>query len=93
MLVAAAVRKKRVGRNRCRVLRYPRNLSGDSRFIVDRRILEAITTSTAQNDSGLHELNFRDERYLPFEALAQSARGASSCPRHSGRSTTTPSLT
>jgi len=27
----------------------------------------AITTSSAQNDSGTFELNFRDERYLPFE--------------------------
>lgn len=26
-----------------------------------------IATSTAQNDSGVFELNFRDERYLPFE--------------------------
>lgn len=33
-----------------------------------------IATSTAQNDSGVFELNFRDERYLPFEghALEQS---------------------
>ena len=27
----------------------------------------SITTSSAQNDSGMFELNFRDERYLPFE--------------------------
>jgi hypothetical protein len=27
----------------------------------------SIATSTAQNDGGLFELNFRDERYLPFE--------------------------
>ena len=29
--------------------------------------MQSIATSTAQNDSGLFELNFRDERYLPFE--------------------------
>jgi hypothetical protein len=29
--------------------------------------LESIATSSAQNDSGMFELNFRDERYLPFE--------------------------
>lgn len=46
---------------------YPRNLAGDPRFIVDRRILDAITTSSAQNDSGLLDTGFRDERYLPFE--------------------------
>jgi len=27
----------------------------------------AIATSSAQNDSGVYELNFRDERYVPFE--------------------------
>ncbi|HVJ21273.1 MAG TPA: hypothetical protein VM686_37935, partial [Polyangiaceae bacterium] len=29
--------------------------------------VQSIATSHAQNDSGLFELNFRDERYLPFE--------------------------
>jgi hypothetical protein len=29
--------------------------------------VKSIATSTGQNDSGLFELNFRDERYLPFE--------------------------
>jgi hypothetical protein len=29
--------------------------------------VEAIATSTAQADAGLFEVNFRDERYLPFE--------------------------
>ncbi|AEE53361.1 neuraminidase-like domain-containing protein [Haliscomenobacter hydrossis] len=29
--------------------------------------IQSIATSAAQNDSGLFELNFRDERYLPFE--------------------------
>ena len=28
---------------------------------------QTIATSSAQNDSGVFELNFRDERYLPFE--------------------------
>ena len=28
---------------------------------------ESIATSSAQNDSGMFELNFRDERFLPFE--------------------------
>ena len=28
---------------------------------------EAIATSSGQNDSGMFELNFRDDRYLPFE--------------------------
>jgi hypothetical protein len=29
--------------------------------------LQSIATSTGQNDGGLFELNFRDDRYLPFE--------------------------
>ncbi|MDX2247271.1 MAG: neuraminidase-like domain-containing protein [Bacteroidia bacterium] len=29
--------------------------------------IQSIATSSAQNDGGLFELNFRDERYLPFE--------------------------
>ena len=29
--------------------------------------IDAIATSSAQNDSGMFELNFKDERYLPFE--------------------------
>lgn len=29
--------------------------------------IQSIATSHAQNDSGVFELNFRDERYLPFE--------------------------
>lgn len=35
-----------------------------SRFIIP---ITAIAASSAQNDSGMFELNFKDERYLPFE--------------------------
>jgi hypothetical protein len=39
----------------------------DPLFIVNRACTRAVATSSGQNDSGLFELNFRDERYLPFE--------------------------
>lgn len=40
----------------------------DARFIHHFRPSKStIATSHAQNDSGMFELNFRDERYLPFE--------------------------
>jgi hypothetical protein len=39
----------------------------DSRFRDFTGAIQSIVTSTAQNDNGLFELNFRDERYLPFE--------------------------
>jgi hypothetical protein len=51
---------------------YPRKLANgiptdDQRFRDAVGALQSIATSHAQNDSGLFELNFRDERYLPFE--------------------------
>lgn len=39
----------------------------DPRVVHTYATKEAIATSSGQNDSGLFELNFHDERYLPFE--------------------------
>jgi len=39
----------------------------DARIVRRFGAREAIATSSGQNDTGLFELNFRDERYLPFE--------------------------
>jgi hypothetical protein len=39
----------------------------DPRFIYQTGGNQSICTSSAQNDSGMFELNFNDERYLPFE--------------------------
>jgi hypothetical protein len=38
-----------------------------SQNVTNFASMESIATSTAQNDSGLFEVNFSDERYLPFE--------------------------
>ena len=46
----------------------------DDRFVDDRKILEAVVTSTAQNDAGLFEPGMRDERYLPFEGAGAISR-------------------
>jgi len=47
---------------------YPEDIAtGDNRFVSNRGSIQSIATSNAQNDSGVFELNFRDERYLPFE--------------------------
>ncbi|MET8150882.1 neuraminidase-like domain-containing protein [Actinoplanes sp. NPDC005259] len=40
---------------------------GDRRAVRDFGNRQAIATSSGQNDAGLFELIFRDERYLPFE--------------------------
>jgi hypothetical protein len=39
----------------------------DDRFAERKVPVKAIAASSGQNDSGLFELNFRDERFLPFE--------------------------
>lgn len=52
---------------------YPRNNDADGlpadddRFIENNVPVKVIATSHGQNDSGMFELSFRDERYLPFE--------------------------
>ena len=39
----------------------------DERFVFNPIPTTAIAVSQGQNDSGVFELNFRDERYMPFE--------------------------
>jgi hypothetical protein len=39
----------------------------DSRFINAAVPISAIAVSTAQNDTGVFELNFKDDSYMPFE--------------------------
>lgn len=46
----------------------------DDRFISYNIPITAIATSSAQNDSGMFELNFKDERYLPFEGAGLISR-------------------
>lgn len=46
---------------------YAEDIGNDSRFVYNIGAIQSIATSHAQNDSGVFELNFRDERYLPFE--------------------------
>jgi hypothetical protein len=50
--------------------KYPRKTAGgatDPRFRDAVGAIQSIATSTGQNDDGLFEMNFRDERFLPFE--------------------------
>jgi hypothetical protein len=41
---------------------------GDPRFTYNVGTMQSAATSTCQDDSGLFEVNFHDERYLPFKA-------------------------
>lgn len=48
---------------------YPQTTdAADARFRTATKIpISAIAVSTAQNDAGVFDLNFKDERYVPFE--------------------------
>ncbi|WAK02308.1 neuraminidase-like domain-containing protein [Methylobacter sp. YRD-M1] len=53
----------------------------DDRFLTSWTRMQAIATSSGQNDSGLFELNFRDERYLPFEGAGVMSQWRIELPR------------
>jgi hypothetical protein len=53
----------------------------DLRFVDNFSAVESIATSQAQNDSGMFELNFRDERYLPFEGAGAISTWRIEMPR------------
>jgi hypothetical protein len=46
---------------------WEKPVNQDPRFIYNFGSTAAIATSSAQDDSGVFSVNFRDERYLPFE--------------------------
>lgn len=47
--------------------RYAEELGADPRFAYNVGGISSVATSSAVSDSGLFELSFHDERYLPFE--------------------------
>lgn len=68
---------------------YPKSTdSDDPRFRVASTPISSIAVSTAQADSGVFEVNFHDERYMPFEGA-----GATTCPHPSDNGTTARSMT
>ena len=55
--------------------KYPEeNAPNDSRFSHNYGAIQSVATSHGQNDTGLFEVNFRDERYLPFEGTGAVSR-------------------
>jgi hypothetical protein len=53
----------------------------DNRFVDNVGAIQSIATSSGQNDSGVFELNFRDERYLPFEGAGAISRWRVEMPK------------
>ena len=46
----------------------------DERFVENNVPFKAVATSHGFNDAGLFELNFKDDRYLPFEGAGVISR-------------------
>lgn len=64
---------------------YDKQLSsaGDSRFVRTIAAGQSIATTAGQNDSGMFELIFRDERLLPFEGTGAISRWRVELPSES----------
>lgn len=52
---------------------YAEKAGDDPRFVYNIGSIQSIATSSGQSDSGMFELNFHDERYLPFEGTGAIA--------------------
>jgi peptidoglycan hydrolase-like protein with peptidoglycan-binding domain len=57
----------------------------DDRFVAGFPAEQSIAISHAQNDSGVFDLNFRDERYLPFECWGAISHWRIEMPRECNR--------
>ncbi|HWX17203.1 MAG TPA: neuraminidase-like domain-containing protein [Chthoniobacterales bacterium] len=55
--------------------------NGDDRFVNNFAAVQSIATSHGLNDGGLFEVNFRDERYLPFEGAGGISRWRLEMPK------------
>jgi hypothetical protein len=62
--------------------KYVENPVGsDTRFFYNFAATQSVATSTAQNDTGMFEVNFHDERYLPFEGAGAVSQWLISMPQ------------
>jgi peptidoglycan hydrolase-like protein with peptidoglycan-binding domain len=59
--------------------------AGDDRFFKSVVSQAAIATSHGQNDSGMFELNFNDERFLPFEGAGAVSEWRLELPRENNQ--------
>ena len=54
----------------------------DSRFLDDYACVQSIVTSSGKDDSGMFELDLKDERYLPFEGAGVISKWHIELPNH-----------
>lgn len=57
----------------------------DPRIVTQYAATEAIATSSGQNDAGMFEVSFRDERYLPFEFAGAVSRWRIELPQENNQ--------
>ncbi len=60
---------------------YAEDPGNDTRFVYNVGNIQSVATSSALNDSGLFELNFRDERFLPFEGTGAVSKWRFELPK------------
>jgi Tc toxin complex TcA C-terminal TcB-binding domain len=61
---------------------YPERTDGtEDRFTMINVPITSIAVSAGQNDSGVFELNFRDERYIPFEGAGAISKWRIELPK------------
>ncbi|HZD00263.1 MAG TPA: neuraminidase-like domain-containing protein [Actinomycetes bacterium] len=60
-------------------------VSADDRFVRDPVPIQSIATSDGQNDAGMFELNFNDERFLPFEGAGAVSQWRIDLPQSSNQ--------
>lgn len=60
---------------------YPADETDTVNFRTKTGAITSIATSHAQNDSGMFELNFNDDRYLPFEGLGTTSEWQIELPK------------
>jgi hypothetical protein len=61
---------------------YTREKGEDSRFLDDYACVQSIVTSSGKDDSGMFELDLKDERYLPFEGAGVISQWHIELPNH-----------
>lgn len=66
--------RMRINTNDADILDYQEKAENETRFRYNMAGKQSIATSRAENDSGLFEMNFEDERYLPFEGAGAISR-------------------
>jgi hypothetical protein len=59
----------------------PLAAGGDTRFAAGHVAVDSIATSHGQNDTGMFDLSFNDERYLPFEGAGAVSEWTVTMPK------------